>query len=194
MGLIISSCSQWIRKEKIQTIYPNRQRIEKEFHSFLSCSGKGQIISSNPLKGKLYFTFSSDRDSSQVYIKDFLGRRFFSVKGNDKQIFITNHQDNIVHDFNNLVKKYSLNEVITPAILQQYLWGEVPNPIPIENEKSGLNNLNGSINFLSKKSKEDGLIDIVSINFNGSEIELYIEILNREFFETPQFIHTELNN
>jgi len=194
MGLIISSCSQWIRKEKIQTIYPNRQRIEKEFHSFLSCSGKGQIISSNPLKGKLYFTFSSDRDSSQVYIKDFLGRRFFSVKGNDKQIFITNHQDNIVHDFNNLVKKYSLNEVITPAILQKYLWGEVPNPIPIENEKSGLNNLNGSINFLSKKSKEDGLIDIVSINFNGSEIELYIEILNREFFETPQFIHTELNN
>ena len=194
MVLVISSCSHWNGKEKIKTEYLNRRSFEKELVTFTSCSGKGQIISKNPLKGKLYFTFQSSRDSSQVYIKDFLGRRLYSIKGNNEQIFITDHHNNIVHDFNNLVDTYTLDKIFTPAVLQKYLWGEKQITIPIENGRSESNKLNGSLKFISKKEKEDGLLDTVIINLNEPKIELSIEILNREFIESPQFISTEIIN
>tara|TARA_Y100000590_G_C15684865_1_gene1001199 strand:- start:588 stop:1172 length:585 start_codon:yes stop_codon:yes gene_type:complete len=194
MVLVISSCSHWNGKEKIKTEYTNRYSFEKELVSFTSCSGKGQIISKNPLRGKLYFTFLSNRDSSQVYVKDFLGRRLYSIKGNNEQIFITDHHNNIVHDFNNLVNTYTLDKILTPVVLQKYLWGETQITIPTENGRSESNKLNGSLIFISKKAKKDGLLDTVIINLNEPKIELSIEILNREFFEFTQFIPTELIN
>ena len=194
MVLILSGCSHWNGKEKIKTEYLNRRSFEKELVSFTSCSGKGQIISKNPLRGKLYFTFLSNRDSSQVYVKDFLGRRLYSIKVNHEQLFITDHHNNVVLDFNSLVNDYTLDEFLTPAVLQKYLWGETQITILKENRNLELNKLNGSLKFISKKAKEDGLFDTVIINLKDPKIELSIEILNREFFEHPQFISTEIIN
>ena len=118
----------------------------------------------------------------------------YSIKGNSEQIFITDHHNNIVHDFNNLVNAYTLDNILTPAVLQKYLWGETQITIPTENGSSESNKLNGSLKFISKKEKEDGLLDTVIINLKEPKIELSIEILNREFIEFPQFIPTEIIN
>lgn len=192
--MIISGCSSWIQKEKSQIVHTMDYDNIVNNISITHCVGKGQISSANPLKGKLYFSFTSTRDSSQIYIKDFLGRRLYSIRGNTQEILIINHQDDIKHDLNNLIQYYSLSDVVTPDVLQNYLWGEISISDIKSKDESNLEIEDGSIFFSVNKSTEDRLIDTVKINLDEPKIDLTIEIIEREFYEVPHFYQTELNN
>ena len=125
IGIIISGCSSWIQREKYQIVHNRDYENTVDNILITHCVGKGKISSANPLRGKLYFSFTSTRDSSQVHIKDILGRKLYSIKGNKKEIFIINHQNNNKYDLNNLIQYYSLSDVVTPVVFQNYLWGNI---------------------------------------------------------------------
>ena len=192
--MIISGCSSWIQREGYQKVHIRDHDNTIDNISITRCIGKGQISSLNPLKGKLYFSFTSTRDSSQVHIKDILGRRVYSIKGNTHEISIINHQNSNKYDLDNLIQYYSLSDVVTPMVLQNYLWGKISiSDIQLKDE-SGINIRNGSIFFYNNQSQENRLVDTVQIKLNDPNIDLTIEIIEREFYEDPLFYQTELNN
>jgi|TARA_Y100000031_G_C8168329_1_gene360479 hypothetical protein len=194
IGMIFSGCSTWLQKERSKIVHLSDYNNIIDNYSITHCFGKGQISSSNPLKGKLYFSFTSTRDSSNIHIKDFLGRRLYSVQGNNKKVSVINHQDNIIHDLNNLIQHYSLSDVVTPEVLRNYLWGEIPISKINSQNQSGLKIEDGSISFFANKSPEDKLIDTIKINLDEPKIDLTIEIIEREFNEDPYFYKPALNN
>ena len=192
--MIISGCSSWIQREGYQKVHIRDHDNTIDNISITRCMGKGQIFSVNPLKGKLYFSFTSTRDSSQVHIKDFLGRRLYSIKGNTHGITIINHQNSNKHDLDNLIQYYSLSDVVTPMVLQNYLWGKITiTDIQLKDE-SGINIRNGSIFFSNNQSQENRLVDTVQIKLNDPNIDLTIEIIEREFYEDIPFYKNGLNN
>ena len=194
IGIIISGCSSWIQREKSQIVHNRDYENTVDNILITRCVGKGQISSTNPLKGKLYFSFTSTRDSSQVHIKDFLGRRVYSIKGNTHEISIINHQNSNKYDLDNLIQYYSLSDVVTPMVLQNYLWGKITiSDIQLKDE-SGINIRNGSIFFSNNQSQENRLVDTVQIKLNDPKIDLTIEIIEREFYEDILFYQNELNN
>ncbi|MEC7926615.1 MAG: hypothetical protein VX767_00090 [Candidatus Neomarinimicrobiota bacterium] len=194
IGMIISGCSSWIQKEKSQIVHTLGYNNIEDNISITGCVGKGQISSTNPLKGKLYFSFSSTRDSLQIQIKDFLGRRLYSIQGNTQEIFIINHQNDTKHDLDNLIQYYSISDVVTPDILQNYLWGEIAISDIKSKDVSGLKVENGSIFFSANKSPEDRLIDTVKIDLDEPKIDLTIVIIEREFYEDSHLYKTDMNN
>ena len=182
IGIIISGCSSWIQREGYQKVHIRDYDNTIDNILITRCMGKGQISSKNPLKGKLYFSFTSTRDSSQVYIKDFLGRRLYSIKGNTQEFSIINHQNSNKHDLDNLIQYYSLSDVVTPMVLQNYLWGKISiSDIQLKDE-SGVNIRNGSIFFSNNQSQGNRLVDTVQINLNDPNINLTIKIIERQFF------------
>ena len=194
VGMIISGCSSWIQREGYQKVHIGDHDNTIDNISITRCMGKGQISSLNPLKGKLYFSFISTRDSSQVHIKDFLGRRVYSIKGNTHEISIINHQNSNKYDLDNLIQYYSLSNVVTPMVLQNYLWGKITiSDIQLKDE-SGVNIRNGSISFSNNQSQENRLVDTVQIKLNDPKIDLTIEIIERKFYEDILFYKNELNN
>ena len=194
VGMIISGCSSWIQREGYQKVHIRDHDNTIDNISITRCMGKGQISSLNPLKGKLYFSFISTRDSSQVHIKDFLGRRVYSIKGDTHEISIINHQNSNKYDLDNLIQYYSLSDVVTPMVLQNYLWGKITiSDIQLKDE-SGINIRNGSIFFSNNQSQENRLVDTVQIKLNDPKIDLTIEIIEREFYEDILFYQNELNN
>ena len=194
VGMTISGCSSWIQREGYQKVHIRDHDNTTDNISITRCMGKGKISSVNPLKGKLYFSFISTRDSSQVHIKDFLGRRLYSIKGNTHRISIINHQNSNKHDLDNLIQYYSLSNVVTPMVLQNYLWGKITiSDIQLKDE-SGVNIRNGSISFSNNQSQENRLVDTVQIKLNDPKIDLTIEIIERKFYEDILFYKNELNN
>ncbi len=194
IGIIISGCSSWIQREKSQIVHTRAYDNTVENILITRCIGKGQISSKNPLKGKLYFSFTSTRDSSHIYIKDFLGRRLYSIKENTQEISIINYQNNNIHDLNNLIQYYSLSDVVTPMVLQNYLWGKITISDMQLKDESGINIRNGSIFFSNNQSQENKLVDTVQIKLNDPKIDLTIEIIQRAFYDDPPFYQTELHN
>ena len=192
--MIISGCSSWIQREKSQIVHTRDYDNTVENILITRCIGKGQISSTNPLKGKLYFSFTSTRDSSHIYIKDFLGRRLYSIQGNTQEIFIINHQNDTKHDLDNLIQYYSISDVVTPDILQNYLWGEIAISDIKSKDVSGLKVEKGSIFFSANKSPEDRLIDTVKIDLDEPKIDLTIVIIEREFYEDSHLYKTDMNN
>ena len=194
IGMIISGCSSWIQREKSQIVHTVDYDNTLDNILITRCVGKGKISSANPLRGKLYFSFTSTRDSSQVHIKDILGRKLYSIKGNTQEIFIINHQNNNKYDLNNLIQYYSLSDVVTPVVLQNYLWGNISvSDIQLKDE-SGFKIGNGSIFFSTNKSQEKRLVKIVKVNLKEPKIDLTIEIIEREFYEDVLLYQTKLNN
>jgi hypothetical protein len=84
--------------------------------------------------------------------------------------------------------------VVTPIVLQNYLWGKISiSDIQLKDE-SGFKIGDGSIFFSSNKFQKNRLVDTVKINLDEPKIDLTIEIIEREFYEDPLFYQTELNN
>ena len=84
--------------------------------------------------------------------------------------------------------------MVTPIVLQNYLWGKISISDIQSKDESGFKIGDGSIFFSSNKSQENRLVDTVKINLDEPKIDLTIEIIEREFYEDPLFYQTELNN
>ena len=93
-----------------------------------------------------------------------------------------------------MIQYYSLSDVVTSIVLQNYLWGKMSiSDIQLKDE-SGINIRNGSIFFYNNQSQENRLVDTVQIKLNDPNIDLTIEIIEREFYEDISFYKNELNN
>ena len=84
--------------------------------------------------------------------------------------------------------------MVTPIVLQNYLWGKISIYDIQSKDESGFKIVDGSIFFSSNKSQENRLVDTVKINLDEPKIDLTIEIIERKFYEDPLFYQTELNN
>ena len=94
----------------------------------------------------------------------------------------------------NLIQYYSISDVVTPDILQNYLWGEIAISDIKSKDVSGLKVEKGSVFFSANKSPEDRLIDTVKIDLDEPKIDLTIVIIEREFYEDSHLYKTDMNN
>ena len=69
--------------------------------------------------------------------------------------------------------------MVTPVVLQHYLWGNISvSDIQLKDE-SGFKIGNGSIFFSTNKSQEKRLVNTVKENLKEPKIDLTIEIIER---------------
>jgi hypothetical protein len=152
------------------------------FTSFSHCIGKGHIASVKPIKGKLYFTFTSTQDSSIIYIKDFLGRKLYSVSGNQSEVQMVNLRTHEIHDVDDLTTHYSIRTFFTADLLHKILWGESSKISEAIGENPFMDDSDGTILFRSQNLSENDLIDFITIKLAEPKIELTIQIVEREFY------------
>ena len=179
LGMLISGCGYFFHKTP--PTYSNLIN-QKEFDSFKYCQGKGYISSKNPIKGKLYFSFNTIQDSSDIHIRDFLGRSLYTISGTSNGVFITNHLDKIKHNLETVMQNYSLDQIISTSHINKFLRGIDPlSEINVLSENL-LKIDQGSIVFSSSESTEIGVVDTVVIHLNEPKIDLTISITERFFF------------
>jgi len=182
VGLFFSGCSIWShleQKNMLSSLIPNQM---KPSTSFSHCKGKGHIASVKPIKGKLYFTFTSTHDSLIIHVKDFLGRRLYSVSGNQSELQMVNLRTDEIHDMDDLTSHPSFSTLFTSELLHNILWGDSSEISEIIGENPFMNDSDGTILFRSQHNSENDLIDFITIKLAEPKIDLTIQIVEREFF------------
>jgi hypothetical protein len=163
---------------------PGLKTAYEEVHIEASyCRGKGQIVSSGDINGRLNFTFSTSRDTAYIQFTDLIGRKaiFMVLVNDDATVWDMIHNEQF--DLATTLLRFPFLEVIKPADLRQFLWGKVPESI----QKGMLNTPEtmetGAIQFHSELTEYGPLV--TKINFVVDERQkVDLTISKREFGST----------
>ena len=91
-----------------------------------SCTGKGIIDSRGEMKGKLYFSFKSQRDSTFIEFSDLLGRKTLLMWVSPKKITVRDLINNTYYSYNQVVKFFPFLNVLDTQNITEVVWGSVP--------------------------------------------------------------------
>jgi hypothetical protein len=94
---------------------------------FNSCTGKGILNSKGSLKGKLPFSFRSQRDSTFLEFSDLIGRKALFVWITNNSITARNLIDNKQYKYDEVIELLPVLKVLEPKDITQIIWGVQPN-------------------------------------------------------------------
>ena len=94
---------------------------------FNSCIGKGILNSKGSLKGKLPFSFRSQRDSTFLEFSDLIGRKALFVWITNNSITARNLIDNKQYQYDEVIELLPVLKVLEPQDITQIIWGVQPN-------------------------------------------------------------------
>ncbi|MAQ87420.1 MAG: hypothetical protein ACJZ2B_03050 [Candidatus Neomarinimicrobiota bacterium] len=94
---------------------------------FNSCTGKGTLKSKGSLKGKLPFSFRSQRDSTFLEFSDPIGRKALLVWITNNSITARNLIDNKQYQYDEVTELLPVLKVLEPKDITQIIWGAQPN-------------------------------------------------------------------
>lgn len=166
---------------------------QKSYSEYLiennSCTGKGVFKSQGSLKGKLPFTFRSQRDSTFLEFSDVIGRKALFVWITPNSITARNLIENKQYQYDEVIELLPILKVMEPSDLTKIIWGVEPNykrkfkniepsiknnivldfhRKNIENERQSL----VGIDFYDKKTKNSIKIDIKVRNRNTDFVNM----------------------
>ena len=78
------------------------------------------------MKGKLYFSFKSQRDSTFIEFSDLLGRKTLLMWVSPKKITVRDLINNKYYSYNQVVKFFPFLNVLDPHNITEVVWGAVP--------------------------------------------------------------------
>ena len=106
-------------------------RPQKSYSEYLvefsSCTGKGVLNSKGSLKGKLPFSFRSQRDSTFLEFSDLIGRKALFVWITNNSITARNLIDNKQYKYDEVIELLPVLKVLEPKDITQIIWGVQPN-------------------------------------------------------------------
>ena len=147
--------------------------------AYLSCSGKGEIQSTDNYLGKLTFQYMSQRDSSFIQFKDILGRKSLLIWLTNDDFIVWSILENKKYNHTQLVKTFPVLNDIIPNDITKILWGIKPDNSSERfsyhyNSKSLSNNniFITSATISNKKSNQSILIDINNRIHNSKAVDL----------------------
>tara|TARA_S200000501_G_scaffold142838_1_gene134857 strand:- start:135 stop:620 length:486 start_codon:yes stop_codon:yes gene_type:complete len=88
--------------------------------------GKGIIDSKGEIKGKLYFSFKSQRDSTFIEFSDILGRKTLLMWVSPEKITVRDLINNKYYSYNEVVKFFPFLKVLNTQNITEVVWGAEP--------------------------------------------------------------------
>ena len=162
---------------------------EEYLVAYNSCSGKGVINSEGSLKGKLPFSFRSQRDSTFLEFSDIIGRKALFIWITNNSITARNLIDNKQYKYDEVTELLPILKVLEPKDITKIIWGVQPdykerlknisqsvkNSIFLDFERENINNERQAlvgVSFHDKNSKNSIDIDINSRKRNAKFINM----------------------
>ena len=162
---------------------------EEYLVAYNSCTGKGVINSDGSLKGKLPFSFRSQRDSTFLEFSDIIGRKALFVWITNNSITARNLIDNKQYNFDEVTELLPILKVLEPKDITKIIWGVKPeynerfknispsvkNSIYLDFERENNNDERQAlvgVSFHDKNSKNSIDIDINSRKRNANFINM----------------------
>jgi len=99
---------------------------EEYLVAYNSCTGKGVINSDGSLKGKLPFSFRSQRDSTFLEFSDIIGRKTLFVWITNNSITARNLIDNKQYNYDEVTELLPILKVLEPKDMTKIIWGVQP--------------------------------------------------------------------
>ena len=99
---------------------------EEYLVAYNSCTGKGVISSDGSLKGKLPFSFRSQRDSTFLEFSDIIGRKALFVWITNNSITARNLIDNKQYNYDEVTELLPILKVLEPKDMTKIIWGVQP--------------------------------------------------------------------
>lgn len=179
--LALNACNRLgylFREEATPQTFPQTYeevRVTAEF-----CRGKGQIISSGTLSGRLNFSFTTSRDSSFIQFTDLIGRKTLFLVLADSTIEAWDMRHNRRYDKTSIFLTLPFLEMTSPLDLRSILWGEIPPSLVADAAKEGPS-LNGRIQIFSEPSDYGPRVSRVTFYGDVGREQAELTITKREF-------------
>ena len=184
--LLLVGCTGTVNN--IFNLTPSKS-YEEYLAAYNSCTGKGVINSEGSLKGKLPFSFRSQRDSTFLEFSDIIGRKALFVWITNNSITARNLIDNKQYKYDEVTELLPILKVLEPKDITKIIWGVQPdykerfknisqsvkNSISLDFERENINNEKQAlvgVSFYDKNSKNSIDIDIVTRKRNAKFINM----------------------
>ena len=117
--VLLAGCAK--RIPQVSPITPQKSYSEL-VDEFISCSGKGKIVSRGFYQGALSFTFISQNDSSFFQFKDPLGRKALLMWITPINVTAWNLIENKQYAYNQILDFFPFLQVVEPLDITKYEW------------------------------------------------------------------------
>ena len=121
--LLLVGCTGTVNN--IFNLTPSKS-YEEYLAAYNSCTGKGVINSEGSLKGKLPFSFRSQRDSTFLEFSDIIGRKALFVWITNNSITARNLIDNKQYKYDEVTELLPILKVLEPKDITKIIWGVQP--------------------------------------------------------------------
>ena len=183
---ILLGCTSTV--SNVFNLIPSKS-YEEYIVAYNSCTGKGVINSDGSLKGKLPFSFRSQRDSTFLEFSDIIGRKALFVWITNNSITARNLIDNKQYNYDEVTELLPILKVLEPRDLTKIIWGVQPeyrerfknispsvkNSIYLDFERENTNDERQTlvgVSFHDKNSKNSIDIDINTRKRNANFINM----------------------
>ena len=148
---------------------------EEYLVAYNSCTGKGVINSDGSLKGKLPFSFRSQRDSTFLEFSDIIGRKALFVWITNNSITARNLIDNKQYNYDEVTELLPILKVLEPKDITKIIWGVQPE------YKERFKNISQSVkNSISldfeRQNTDNEKQALVSVSFHDKNFKNSIDI------------------
>tara|TARA_Y100000739_G_C20534128_1_gene430396 strand:+ start:429 stop:1034 length:606 start_codon:yes stop_codon:yes gene_type:complete len=163
-------------------ILRNSQKSYVELNElYKACKGKGKIDSFGKIKGKLSFSFMSQRDSTFIVFNDIIGRKALLLWVTPNIITARDLIKNKQYDYDQIKYIFPIMHTIQPNDLTRLVWGIQPES-GVSQKRSELRKKNKSkINYMRDKLADEKR-SLVGAKFYNKESNqgVNIEITSRD--------------
>ena len=148
---------------------------EEYLVAYNSCTGKGVINSDGSLKGKLPFSFRSQRDSTFLEFSDIIGRKALFVWITNNSITARNLIDNKQYNYDEVTELLPILKVLEPKDITKIIWGVQPEyKERFKNISQSVKN-NISLDF-ERQNTDNERQALVSVSFHDKNFNNSIDI------------------
>tara|TARA_B100000214_G_C23871634_1_gene582904 strand:- start:89 stop:661 length:573 start_codon:yes stop_codon:yes gene_type:complete len=156
---------------------------------YKSCTGRGVLDSKGELKGKLLFSFKSQRDSTFLEFADILGRKSLLIWITPSSITARNLMENKQYNQEDIINIFPLLTILKPSDMTKMFWGVEPEykknlkdlprtitkniELSFDKKRSNYNGKTiGGVEFYNRQTMESVLIDFKSRKMNVEDINM----------------------
>lgn len=145
------------------------QKSYAEFQQeFKSCRGKGMIESTGPIKGKFFFAYKSQNDSTFLEFNDLIGRKAFLMWITPNFVTARNLIENKQYKYNQVLEFFPILKIIEPNDITKIIWGVEPNyKVKLKNVHASISK-NIELDFIRNKMGNESQ-DLVGAKFYNKD-------------------------
>ncbi len=168
-------------------ILRNPQKSYVELNDlYKACKGKGKIDSFGEIKGKLSFSFMSQRDSTFIVFNDIIGRKALLLWVTSNIIIARDLIKNKQYDYDQIKYMFPIMHTIEPNDLTRLVWGIQPESRGNQKRSESRKKNKSKINYVRDKLAGEKR-SLVGAKFYNKESNqgVNIEITSRDMQSEP---------